>query len=727
MAFILEDDDPNSPQATQQKRGRFVIEDELPEKSLAEKSLNFARGVGDVAISGILNTNPALKKLAEAAFPDAIGRIKQEEMGVAKGLTDPFVGASQLVMHGLNKVGAVSDETLGTHDQFYNEAERKYQELTPEGSGAGRVIGNLITPTPKGIGSAPGLLGNVSRMAQQGAFAGALQPVVTDEGESFGEQKAKQIALGAGLGAAMPAVATAAKKAVSPLFERFVTKALPDDASSAAKLAKQTFETKAPEIDWNALPDQVRSNIEKMAENATQFEAMTPEALVRAARMKSLPIPIEGTKGQLTRDPVQMRMESQNANLPGGEKLREKFSDDNAKIIQNFDAFMAETGGKADSASGVGRSVADSALGNKAKKIKAEIKGKYDLAEKAGEMSEPVSPWPLLDHLAKHADPQLVGYVENKLKALGALSKDEFGNLQPVRDVTLKELEGIRKAASIATQAGGDKGHYAGEVKNVIDEMTEGKGGDLYKAARKAYKDYADEFKNQGLIRDLIGIKKGTVDRAIAYEGVWNKSVLNGSADDIKRLKYSLLTGARNREMHESGNQAWNDMRAATVDYLRGKAATAPDELGNPHLLASSIKNRFNEIGDEKLEILFGKPKMDELKNLLRVVEDIKTQPPSRITGSDTSINQRLTGVMSAIEKIFNALPGSSLAKGALSMGKRAIEEGSRGKAVEEALNPLKAATAEAKKKASRDRFQRQLQGLSLGDLAAVPAGESGR
>jgi hypothetical protein len=727
MAFILEDDEPSAPQVRQQKRGRFVIEEELEEKSLSQKALGFVRGFGDIAIQGALAMTPGAKMAAKAIAPEMMRRGEQEVLGVVKGASDPFVGSSQLVMHGLNKVGAVSDETLGTHDQFYNEAEKNYQAATPDASGAGRVLGNLVTPTPKGIGSAPGLLGNASRMAQQGAVAGALQPVATDEWESYGGQKAKQIALAAAFGGGIPAVATAVSKVVSPLFDRFVSKAISgDDVSGATQRAQSAIE-KLPDVDWQTLPDQVRQNIVKMAENATQFEAMTPEALVRAARLKSLPVPIEGTKGQLTRDPVQMRMESQNANLPGGEKIREKLIDDNTKLHQNFDAFMAETGGKADSASNVGRSVADNALANKAKKIKSEIKGKYDLAEKSGEMSEPVSLWPLIDHLSKHADPQLVGYVENKLKALGALSKDEFGNIQPVRDVTLKELEGIRKAASIATQAGGDKGHYAGEIKGVIDEMTEGKGGDLYKAARKAYKDYADEFKSQGLIRDLIGTKKGTVDRAVAYEDVWNKSIANGSADDVKRLKYSLLTGARDREMHESGNQAWNDIRAATVDYLRGKAATAPDEIDNPHLLASSIKSRFDEIGDEKLEILFGKPKAEELKNLLKSVQDLKTQPPSRTTGSDTSINQRLTGVMSVLEKAFNAIPGSNITKGAIAIGKRAYQEGARGKAVEEALNPMKAVTSEAKKKASRERFQKRLQELSLGDLAAVPAGESGR
>lgn len=701
MPFVIEGDD--SQQQPQQSSGRFVIEEAPKKKS-------------------------------------DLSRTAQEALGVARGASDPFVGASQLVMRGLHGLGIISDDALKNHEDYYNQLEQKYQEATPEGSGLGRVAGNLILPpVVKGIGVGGGLLNTVARGVQQGAVAGGLQYADTSNGENFAEQKAKQIALGAGLGGVIPAVAAGAKKVLSPIFEKFVTKPISDAvatgvekgnapltqaAQQSAQAAQALVDQKFPGVDWSTVPGDVRQQLTKLAEDSTSFNAMTPEALARAAEMKALPVQIEGTKGQLTKDFMQNQFERETAKTGPGAALRETFNAQNDKIIKNFDAFIDETGGKVGAPSDLGRSVVDP-LVQKAKNAKGRIRELYDAAKRQGDMSEPVDVQSLLLYVGDHApeaiNAPVIQTVGAKLQKLGAAAIDDSGNLVSTgKQIPLNDLEEIRKMINRVSKPGTPDDVFGRELKEGIDALTEGKGGDLYKAARAERVKYAKQFENQSAVRDLLKSKPGTTDRAVAYEDVWNKSVLNGSRDDLLNLRRSLMTGGA-----KGGDQAWKDIRAATVDYLKSEATKnmQVDELGNRVVSPAGIQKALQSIGDEKLDVLFGKEAANKLRNLQSVIETLKVAPPGSINTSGTS-----SAIMNSLDRVLSLVPGAgNLARGAVQMGKRAIDEGAATAKVEEALKPIEiigqSAAAEAKKQAS----QNALRDLQLGRLAGVPAGDAGR
>lgn len=693
MPWELEDDQSAAPQ-----RGQWVLED-----------------------------TPKTKK------PSEYGRATQEALGVAKGASDPFVGASQLIMRGLNKVGVVSDDALKTHEDYYNDLERKYQEATPEGSGLGRVAGNLLVPMPiKGVGVGSGVLNTVARGFQQGAASAALQPVDTSEGQDFATEKAKQIALGAGLGGALPAVATAGKKALSPIFEKFVKEPISEAVETGIQRGTQPvlakaealIEQKFPGVDWATVPSDVRTQLTKMAEDSTTFQAMRPEELARVAEAKALPVPIDLRKGQMSKDFMQNQFERETAKTAQGAAIRASENEQNLKALQNFDAFIDETGGKIGAPSDLGRSVVDP-LVQKAANAKGRIRELYDAARRQGDMSEPVDVQSLLLYVGDHApeaiNAPVIQTVGAKLQKLGAATIDDSGQLVSTgKPLALNDLEEVRKMINRVSKPGSPDEVFGREMKEGIDALTEGKGGDLYKAARAERVKYAKEFENQGAIRDLLKSKPGTTDRAVAYEDVWNKSVLNGSRDDLLNLRRSLTTGNA-----KGGEQAWKDIRAATVDYLK-QAATQNmqvDELGNRVVSPAGIQKALQSIGDEKLNVLFGTEAANKLRNLQGVIETLKVAPPGSVNTSGTS-----SAIMNALDRVLNMLPvGSNLAKGAVQMGKRAIDEGAATAKVEEALKPIEiiggAAKAEAKKQASLNA----LNDLRLGRLAAVPAGDAGR
>jgi DnaJ-domain-containing protein 1 len=149
------------------------------------------------------------------------------------GLKDPISGGAQLLPRGLEAVTSLGglapnpvsrffgseaqrvDEIVRREQEAY-ESQRKAQGDT--GFDVGRLAGNIINPTTLvgGVGAAP-----VTRALTAGATAGALQPVVTQEGESFAEQKAVQT----GGGAAFGIIGSGATKAVGKVLNPLTSKA----------------------------------------------------------------------------------------------------------------------------------------------------------------------------------------------------------------------------------------------------------------------------------------------------------------------------------------------------------------------------------------------------------------------------------------------------------------------------------------------------------------------
>lgn len=208
------------------------------------------------------------------------GRVAQEALGVAKGASDPFVGASQMIMRGLNALGVVSDEALKTHENYYNNLEKQYQEATPEGSGIGRAIGNVATTAPLAFipgAQAAGLGTRALAGAATGAASGALTPVTDLEpgGTGFLEEKAKQIGLGAAGGAIAPAVGSAISRAVNPKTTQAI-KLLESGAKIApqqeAELGRALDVAKLLKEDIRLTPGQIAGGaLQRLEEGATSI------------------------------------------------------------------------------------------------------------------------------------------------------------------------------------------------------------------------------------------------------------------------------------------------------------------------------------------------------------------------------------------------------------------------------------------------------------------------
>lgn len=362
-------------------------------------------------------------------------------------------------------------------------------------------------------------------------------------------------------------------------------------------------------------------------------------ATLRQAKANELPVPIKLTEGQKTRQFEQQRFERETAKLPEvGGPIRERFATQNKQLQQNLETFIDMTGAEAPDLRSIGLTV-DKALRDRAARDKTRIRTLYKEAEKAGEMEAPVK----LDSVVKHlVDNAPEAEVANVLKAtrakalqLGVATEAPDGTLiaQPV---SLKTSELFRRSIGGATNAEPTNIMQASTMRGLIDASTEGLGGNMYKQARAARARFANDYENIGLVKNLLGQKRGSNDRAIAMEDVLRRSVIDPSTslDTVRQVRRLLQTEGPN------GQQAWKELQGGTLKFLRDEATkgVGRDELGNPILSPGQLDRVIGQLDKSgKLDFVFGKKGAEQLRIINDVAKDVLVAPPGSVNTSNTA------------------------------------------------------------------------------------------
>lgn len=163
----------------------------------------------------------------------------------------------------------------------------------------------------------------------------------------------------------------------------------------------------------------------------------TDVATMRRIAGEELPVPVELTKGQATRDFGQLRFEQEAAKNPElGAPIRERMQQQNQAVRQSFDSWIDETGAQAPDNRATGIAV-DKALTAKAARDKAEIRVAYKEAEKAGEMQAPVSSQEVVKVLNESQSAEstapVLSAAKKELIRLGGAVEDANGQLVPIK------------------------------------------------------------------------------------------------------------------------------------------------------------------------------------------------------------------------------------------------------------------------------------------------------
>jgi len=369
-------------------------------------------------------------------------------------------------------------------------------------------------------------------------------------------------------------------------------------------------------------------------------------AIRRREIAAQMPVDPQLTKGQATRDFDQLRFEGEAMKGELGGPLRERAEQQHQAIRQSFDEFIDQTGSTAVDAMDTGLSV-QKALTARSKRDKAEIKAAYDEANRSEEALFPIDPsrkisledgeYSLIDYLnSKPSGLRTTGIIDdakNYAVRLGVAKKAEDGTLIPAQ-TTLKNMETLRREISQSTGYEPTDIRESTILKKIIDSQTEGVAGPIYKRARDLRAKYANQYENRAVISDLISNKKGSKDRKVAIEDVFDRIAFRSSNEDARHLRKVLQNEG------EAGQQAWRDIQGQALKYLRAEASKSNvrDSKGNEMISSAGLNKAINRLDEDgKLELIYGKAGAQKLRDLNDLARDLFTAPAGAINHSNTA------------------------------------------------------------------------------------------
>jgi len=352
----------------------------------------------------------------------------------------------------------------------------------------------------------------------------------------------------------------------------------------------------------------------------------------RIERAKELPIPIELSKDQATRNPADVRFARETAKDPVlGGALQAKYAEDNAKIQANLDKFVYDTGAEF---TGTAPGQLGQMLVNTIEPVKksryAQVENAYTTARDAGHMNQPIDINKLENYVEKHRaeaiNAPVLSSVEQKLKSLTENGK--------IGEISINDLEELRKMTGTLAQSSGPNSHYGKQVIKLIDDLTEGKGGDLYKNARSLNTSYMKEFENTPVLKQITSMKPGGQERTVAIENLIDKTMLKGPGDQVKQLFTSL------ERMGPQGQKMTQELRGAVAQKIKDEATkgVGRDINGKPYVSTQGLDKIITELDRSgKLEYIFGKKGAEHYRTLNEVTKDLQTVPVGTTNPSGTS------------------------------------------------------------------------------------------
>jgi len=351
--------------------------------------------------------------------------------------------------------------------------------------------------------------------------------------------------------------------------------------------------------------------------------ASADEALVRQQRALGQGIPL--TKGQQLQDFAQQQFESDVVKQsPDLAKSLLDFKSQQKKDIQGrFEQLIDQTGADVNVSDPrkVG-SIVDSALVRKFEDKQKLVNDAYQKARDAGETKAVVDTSRLDQWLADNA-PEAISVPQiNSIRAkLDALKTATGGK------VTVDDLENLYKAAGQLGKPGDPSNVFMRQVKGVINDVTQGAGGDLYRAARAERADLGRQFEDTYRVAKLLGTKGGYADRAVALDDVFSHVVLDGDLDQMRTVTKLLKNGG------DDGQKAYAALQGQTIQYLKDQLNKNTSGKLSYDAFAKTLATLDKE---GKLDYMFGKKGRETLTELQGTLRDALVEIPGTVNYSNT-------------------------------------------------------------------------------------------
>jgi len=493
-----------------------------------------------------------------------------------------------------------------------------------------RIMGVIETPLAFGAtlaGSAISPFVGIAGTLASGKYG-------TQEGIRAGEEAMKAVQY-------QPRTQTA-REALSAVgeFLQPVTSALPPTLGSAGT----TLNALAPAtlMQANALARPIARQVTEPVQNAMTSmmtrkqpvmpgvgAASTSEDLIRQERLNRLGIP--ATLGERTKNLPQQQFEadvrrgvvtgiSEDAKVKLSEQMRAFETNKQKAIVQNFERMTNEVGAEvADPTQmrAVGK-IVDKALNDEYTKKYDAYKSLYAQADNAGETLQQVPYQSLMDFIETKTPTQrqkLDPILDSVAESL------RMNDPQGTGTISVRALEDIYQQIGTVKDSANAK-----PMKNIITQMGEGAGGELYQKARTARAQLAKEFEDVNRVDKLLGTKAGYADRRVALDDVFKHVVLDGSLEEMRTVTKLL------KKAGPEGQQAYKELQGQTIQYMKDML-TKSDQPSFRNL--NTLINQLDT--EDKLAYMFGKTGRNEIMDLRDAIKDVLVKEPGAVNYSNTS------------------------------------------------------------------------------------------
>jgi hypothetical protein len=583
---------------------------------------------------------PELNQMSVASFKSALGTMMSNPKETVQILQANFPGVQ------------VRQDANGNY-LLRSSVDQKEYAIKP-GFTFGdipRAAGGIAAFTPAGAArTIPGAIA---------AGAGTQAAIEASQVETGGKFNTGEVALAGAAGGAgqliqqaLPSVVQAVKGGA----QRVMAKPAPAPAR-----IEPTLETQVPTA---GAPGESMGTAMAPAARGSVGAAATPEAVRRVTTAEGLRVPVTLTRGGATRDAGQLAFEKEQMKGEFGAPLRNRAEENNLQILQNFDATIDATGAKAAFAgpSATGGSVVNAvSTGWEAAKNKTRVA--YTKAKNSPEAQAVVDTNSVvtIGKGDQEITDSLIGYINKKITGLPSslvpdtarklLVKmdlaviDDAGNLIS-KPATVGKLEEFRKELSGTAKFDDNVGLREETIlKKLVDAQTDPVSGPLYKEARALRTKQANKFEDRAIVARLIKNRAGMKDPQVAVDQVFQRSILNGSPEEITFLKRVLLTSGKD------GQQAFKELQAATAQHIRDQSTSGvgTDSAGRALVSPAQLNRVVSQLDKNgRLDIIFGKQEAGRMRDLNEVVKYVTTVPPGTLINSSGTAGTLLAALAEA-------------------------------------------------------------------------------
>jgi hypothetical protein len=568
----------------------------------------------------------------------------------------------------------------------------------------GEAVGETLPFAAVPVGAIAAAPARVAATTLLGGIEAGL--VRRGEGESITEQLE-----GAGIGGAIAGVVEAALPLVGRASGKIIRKAFgrPPKSSVITAAGQPTGElTKALEKTGLTFDDVKEGVADAIAAQGTGAPV---EQRLRQALFEELEIP--ATRGDITQEYGQQATEArlfESAADPLADPLRSRVLEKGRAVKSKLDTLVEQAGVPED----VGTSIKDALTSRKGvlrKRKNALYKQAAESAKNPGALPFPTDalesaiPNARTMREIKRIEPQKFEAFQDLLAEFGidrseeALQRLETEGIE-VLPLSVDNFDEFRRSLNrlmdVPPGAPNPMAVIAQPVKDALDNEADNLAGIFEKAgvgeatvrtlqeARKTVRQLKTEFSPQSIAGKMIGVKRDGFTPLIESSKVFNEVVgTNKPVELLKRTVTSL------KKSGPEGVKALGDLQAATIVDLIESAFKAEGRKVQGEKVFGNLpfNKRFNQIGDERLELIFStnKPLLAELRKVNQAVKDMMPPSGAAPKGSASVILDTLNKV--GIMTILGKVPGGGL----LAEGVTRLSEGAATRrAVSTALEPRK-------------------------------------